>query len=76
MPYDNMLEYNKKMNTNPTEGQFVPASGRSNASKRSAFDAGNVMSKTLSNRSSVHHNIITGAPNMHSAEMKPGLLDK
>ena len=32
--------------------------------------------KTLNNRSSVHHNIITGGPNIWSHDMKPGLLDK
>ena len=35
-----------------------------------------MLSKTLNNRSSVHHNIITGDTNIHSHEMKPGLLDK
>lgn len=71
-----MVEYNKKMAATATESK-LPASGRSNiGSSRSVFDGGNIMSKTLSNRSSVHHNIISGAPNVHSAEMKPGLLDR
>ena len=35
-----------------------------------------MLSKTLNNRSSVYHNIITGDANNHSHEMKPGLLDK
>ena len=33
-------------------------------------------SKTLNNRSSVKHNIITGDDNIYSKEMKPKLLDK
>ena len=35
-----------------------------------------MLSKALNNRSSVHHNIISGEANVHSHEMKPGLLDK
>lgn len=33
-------------------------------------------SKTLNNRSSVHHNIITGTDNKFSQSKQPGLLDK
>ena len=40
------------------------------------YTTGPIMSKTLNNRSSVHHNILTGEPNQHSHEIKPGLLDK
>ena len=36
----------------------------------------NKIGKTLNNRSSVKHNIITGEMNLYAAEMKPGLLDK
>ena len=43
---------------------------------KSFYTAGPIQSKTLNNRSSVHHNIISGDPNIHSHEMKPGLLDK
>uniref|UniRef100_A0A7S3CMU2 Uncharacterized protein n=1 Tax=Strombidium rassoulzadegani TaxID=1082188 RepID=A0A7S3CMU2_9SPIT len=35
-----------------------------------------VNTKSLNNRSSVHHNIISGEKNVYSHEMKPGLLDK
>lgn len=35
-----------------------------------------MFSKTLNNRSSVKHNIITGDDNIFSKEMKPKLLDK
>ena len=34
------------------------------------------MSKTLNNRSSVNHNIITHVDNKHSNALVPGLLDK
>lgn len=44
-------------------------------SKRSVISDG-MLSKTLNNRSSVHHNIITGQNNIYSCDMKPGLLDK
>lgn len=35
-----------------------------------------MFSKTLNNRSSVKHNIITGGDNLYSHEMKPKILDK
>ena len=35
-----------------------------------------MFSKTLNNRSSVKHNIITGGENKFSHEMKPKILDK
>jgi len=38
--------------------------------------ASDLVSKTLNNRSSVYHNIISGEPNIYSPDMKPGLLDK
>lgn len=44
------------------------------SSARSVYDPS--LNKTLNNRSSVHHNIITGGPNLISHEVKPGLLDK
>lgn len=55
----------------------MPDSKRSGvppASQRSDYSMG--LSKTLNNRSSVHHNIITGDNNIYSCDMKPGLLDK
>jgi len=36
----------------------------------------NTVNKTLNNRSSVIHNIITGGANYYSYDLKPGLLDK
>lgn len=45
-------------------------------SQRSFYTTGPLLSKTLNNRSSVHHNIITGQNNGYSHEIKPGLLDK
>lgn len=35
-----------------------------------------MFSKTLNNRSSVKHNIITGGENLYSREIKPKILDK
>ena len=55
----------------------MPDSKRSNLpppSQRSVFSDG-MFSKTLNNRSSVHHNIITGQENIYSCDKKPGLLE-
>ena len=54
-----------------------PSTSRSRAySQRSFYTTGPILSKTLNNRSSVHHNIISGDANIHSHEFRPGLLDK
>ena len=47
----------------------VPPSSRASCSSE-------LYSKTLNNRSSQYHNIITGGPNMYSMAVVPGLLDK
>ena len=79
MPYDNMTDYNRlqaaKASAAPAEKP--PKSARSEIhSMRSMYTTSAITSKTLNNRSSVHHNIISGERNPHSGEMKPGLLDK
>ena len=58
--------------------QKKPASAaetKSGASKRSSMSVP-AMSKTLNNRSSVNHNIITHQENLLSNAIVPGLLDK
>ena len=57
----------------------LPESQRSQAAPRSVASNKSVpgmFSKTLNNRSSVKHNIITGGDNIYSHEMKPKILDK
>tara|TARA_B110000503_G_scaffold75414_1_gene116453 strand:- start:49 stop:318 length:270 start_codon:yes stop_codon:yes gene_type:complete len=79
MPYDNMTDYNRLQAAKAQEppAEKAPKSQRSEIhSMRSMYTTSAITSKTLNNRSSVHHNIISGELNPHSGEMKPGLLDK
>ena len=92
MPYDQLQEYNRTHQVpSSSRRSMIPASRASQAaqsqtadavpnSKRSTHSAAppgvGVNNKTLNNRSSVKHNIISGQENIYSAEMKPGLLDK
>ena len=84
MPYDQMQRYNRqqakevvksaeqlegKPSSTRRSNKSQPAVSRASATSES-------MAKTLNNRSSVHHNIITGEPNVHSQSIVPGLLDK
>jgi len=64
----------KEMGASRTDksSRSLPPSVRSTASEQKDPSA---WGKTLNNRSSVKHNIITGEVNKYAGEMKPGLLD-
>lgn len=66
-------------NVPKTSGTQLPPDSRSSqlppASQRSNSSIPGMYSKTMNNRSSVQHNIISGGANLYSKEMKPKLLD-
>ena len=79
MPYEEKIRLNKQLEREAKKANKVPASQRSNASQPPSSRASilsAIGAKTLNNRSSVKHNIITGEPNVYSQNIVPGLLDK
>jgi hypothetical protein len=76
MPYEEKKRLIRQQEKEATRRSEVPDSKRSAASVPASRSSAISQNKTLNNRSSVHHNIITGQNNAYSQVIVPGLTDK
>lgn len=76
MPYEEKKRMIRQQEKEATRRSEVPDSKRSAFSVPASRSSAISQNKTLNNRSSVHHNIITGQNNAYSQVIVPGLTDK